>query len=414
LSRPTSAEALLVRARTLLICAFALSGLLIFSWLARIPSVRDALGLSATELGGYLLIGSIGALITVFSSSALLNRFGSGRVFTVGSVVMSVGFALMGIGPELGSRPLFLAGIVLNGIGGALINLPMNVESARLEQAYGRTIIPHFHAAFSAGAVAGSLLGAAASSIGVMVWLQFSIGAVLIGVVRLVMVGEGLILPEAVAGTPARAEADAPSAMGAWLQPRTLLIGAVAFAAALSEGAANNWLALAFVDGFDAAEASGGLVLGVFIASMTLVRTFGTGMIDSLGRTLSLQISGVIAFVGLTVFGLAPGPTTAVVGVALWGVGAALCFPIAVAAASDEPHAAASRVSVVASLGSVAAMTAAPLVGFAAAQVGGARHALLIVLVALVLSLAVSRHVGPVVTTEVADPMAAFEPARAT
>lgn len=408
MSRPTTAEAPLERARLLLLFAFAISGLLVFSWLARIPGVRDALGLSATELGGYLLIGSIGALITVFSSSALLSRFGSTRVFAVGSVIMSSGFALMGLGPAFESRPLFLLGIVVNGIGGALINLPMNVESARLEQAYGRTIIPHFHAAFSAGAVAGSLLGAAASSAGVMIWLQFSLAAVLVGVIRLVMVNRGMVLPDA-AG-PAVAQEAAPSALGVWLQPRTLLIGAVAFAAALSEGAANNWLALAFVDGFKTPEASGGLVLGVFIASMTLVRVFGTGMIDRFGRILSLQVSGVLAFIGLALFGLTPGPATAVAGVALWGVGAALCFPIAVAAASDEPHAAAARVSVVASLGSVAAMTAAPLVGFAAAQLGGARHALLIVLVALVLSLAVSRHVGTAVSAEVADPLADLEP----
>jgi len=407
LFRLAIAENRLDRARLLLLCAFALSGLLVFSWLARIPSVRDALDLSATELGGYLLVGSVGALITVFSASALLTRFGSGRVFATGSIVMSAGFALMGIGPTLDSRPLFLAGIVINGIGGALINLPMNVESARLEQAYGRTIIPHFHAAFSAGAVAGSLLGAVASSVGLTVWLQFTIAAVGVGCARLAMLEHGMILPEARLTGPARDRG--PSALGVWLQPRTLLIGAVAFAAALSEGAANNWLALAFVDGFGTAESSGGLVLGAFIGSMTLVRAFGTGMIDRLGRTLSLQISGVLAFAGLAIFGLAPGPATAVAGVCLWGVGAALCFPIAVAAASDEPHAAAARVSVVASLGSVAAMTAAPLIGFAAAYLGGARHALLVVLVALVVSLAVSRHVSPVATIEIADPMAEFE-----
>ncbi|MFZ0531533.1 MAG: MFS transporter [Propionicimonas sp.] len=397
---------MLERARRLLLVAFAVSGLLIFSWLARLPSVRDALQLSATELGGYLLVGSIGALITVFSSSTLLNRFGSARVFAVGSVVMSAGFALMGIGPALGSRELFLMGIVVNGIGGALINLPMNVESARIEQAYGRTIIPHFHAAFSAGAVLGSLLGAAASSAGMVVWLQFTLVAILIGAVRLAILSNGLVLP---GGVTARPGQPTSSPMAAWLQPRTVLIGMVAFAAALSEGAANNWLALAFVDGFDSPEAAGGLALGVFIASMTLVRAFGTGMIDRLGRTLSLQISGVFAVIGLALFGLSTSPASAVVGVALWGIGAALCFPIAVAAASEEPQAAAARVSVVASLGSVAAMTAAPLVGFAAAQLGGPQHALLIVLFALVLSLAVSRHVGPVVTTEVADPLADLE-----
>lgn len=397
------------RARLLLLAAFALSGILIFSWLARIPSVRDALNLSATELGGYLLIGSIGALVTVFAASGLITRFGTARVFGAGAVVMSIGFASMGIGPAVASRPLFLAGIVLNGIGGALLNLPMNVESARIEQAYGRTIIPHFHAAFSAGAVAGSLIGAAAASAGVLVGVQFTVIAILVGTLRLVMVGQGLVLPQLEPRT-ARDDAQPASSWAAWTQPRTLMIGTVGFAAALSEGAANNWLTVAFVDGFRAPEALGGLVLGVFIAAMTVGRVFGTTVIDSLGRSYSLQLSSVLGIVGLALFGLAPVPAIAVAGAGLWGLGAALCFPIAVAAASDEPQHAPARVSVVSSLGSLAAMTAAPMVGFAAAQLGGVQHALLVVLVAMAASLAVSRRVAPQVAVEVADPRAAFEP----
>lgn len=411
--RPSPAPAALGRARLLLLVAFALSGLIVFSWLARIPSVRDALDLTATDLGAILLIGSVGALATVFSSSALLDRFGSARVFAVGAVVMTLGFTLMGVGPALASRWLFGLGIVINGIGGALLNVPMNVESARIEQAYGRTIIPHFHAAFSAGAVGGSVLGAGASSVGIPVVAQFAVVGVLIGALRLAALAGGMVLP----GAPARrspatsGERRPRTGLAAWLEPRTLLIGVVAFGAALSEGAANNWLAIAFVDGFGVTEATGGLALGVFIGSMTLVRVFGTRLIDRLGRVASLQFSGLAGVAGLTVFGLAPNPVVAMAGVAFWGVGAALCFPIAVAAASDDPVRAAARVSVIASLGSVAVLTAAPLIGFAAASLGGAQHALLVVLVALFASLAVARWVAPS-DTKIADPVDVFADSR--
>lgn len=411
--RPSPALAALSRARLLLLCAFALSGLIVFSWLARIPSVRDSLELSATQLGGVLLVGSIGALVTVFSSSALLARFGSARMFATGAIVMSSGFVLMGVGPALASRWLFGLGIVINGVGGALINLPMNVESARIERGYGRTIIPHFHAAFSAGAVAGSLLGAAASSAGVPVVVQFAIVGVLAGVLRLAALAGGMVLPTAPRPKAAAHHRGALPAFGftVWLEPRTILIGIVAFAAALSEGAANNWLAIAFVDGFNAPEALGGLVLGVFIGSMTLVRVFGTRAIDRLGRVVSLQLSGLIGVIGVGLFGVAGTPMAAVAGAACWGVGAALCFPIAVAAASDDPAKAAARVSVVASLGSVAAMTAAPLVGFMAAGLGGAQHALLVVLIPVFASLAVSRQVA-LSNTTIADPREVLADAR--
>jgi cyanate permease len=59
-------------------------------------------------------------------------------------------------------------------------------------------------------------------------------------------------------------------------------------------------------------------------------------------------------------------PTTplAFAGAALWGTGAALGFPLGMSAASDEPVAAAGRVSVVSSIGYCAFLAGPPLIGF--------------------------------------------------
>ncbi len=407
MSRPFSALPAQERARLLLIGVFALSGVFAFSWLARIPSIRDALGLTAAELGAVLLVGSIGALVTVFSGPSLLARFGSTRVFAAGAVVMTLGCLLVGLAPAVPSRWVFGIGIVVNGIGGSLLTVPMNVESARIEQAHGRSVIPQFHAAFSAGAVAGSVLGALASTAGVPVVLQFAGIALATGVLRLLALRAGMVMPPVPEGVEAvRGDAAAKGGqLAVWTEPRTILIGVVAFAAALSEGAANNWLALAFVDGFGATEAFGGLALGVFIGAMLLVRVVGSRAIDRLGRVAALRVSCLFAVLGIAAFGLSAHPGLALVGVALWGAGTALCFPLTVAAVSDEPRRAPSRVSMMASLGSVAVMTAAPLIGVAATSLGGAQHALLVVLVPLLGALVASRWVAPSLTS-VADPLA--------
>jgi fucose permease len=388
------AQAAHERARLLLIGVFGISGVMAFSWLARIPSVRDQLSLTPADLGLILLVGSIGALVTVFSAPALLARFGSSRVFATGAVVNALGFVLIGVGTAMGSPWVFGLAIVINGIGGSLLTVPMNVESARIEQAHGRSVIPHFHAAFSAGAVGGSILGAVASSAGVPVWLQFTVVAVAVGALRLAALRAGLVIPGAPATT--RAElANAPAVLSVWREPRAILIGVLAFAAAISEGAANNWLSLAFVDGFGATEAFGGIVLGVFIGTMTIVRVFGSRAIDGLGRVASVQLSCVLAIAGLAAFGLSNSPQLALVGVALWGSGTALCFPLAVAAASDEPAGAEARVSMMASLASVAVMTAAPLIGVVAVAFGGPQHALLVVVVPLAAGLFVAGRAAP-------------------
>ncbi|HEY3337927.1 MAG TPA: MFS transporter [Propionicimonas sp.] len=392
------------RARLLLIVVFGISGVMAFSWLARIPSIRDELSLTPAELGLILLVGSIGALVTVFSAPALLARFGSARVFAIGALVNMSGFILIGAGTAIGSRWVFGLAIVINGIGGSLLTVPMNVESARIEQAYGRSVIPHFHAAFSAGAVGGSILGAVASSAGVPVWLQFAVVAVVVGGLRLMALRAGLVIPGALPGRGRREAASTPGALSVWREPRAILIGVLAFAAAISEGAANNWLSLAFVDGFATTEAFGGLVLGVFIGTMTIVRVFGSRAIDGLGRVASLQLSVVLAIAGIAAFGLSGSPQVALIGVALWGGGTALCFPLAVAAASDEPVGAQARVSMMASLASVAVMTAAPLIGVVASSFGGPQHALLIVVVPLVAGLLVAGRVAPLLAP-VADPL---------
>ena len=198
------------RARWLLLGLFALAGITFSSWLARIPTVRDLLDLSTSELGLMLLVGSVGALLTVTVSGVVVERFGS-RVGIVASTgVLATALVLMGIGPTVGSVGVLGVGMFLNGAAVALGNVPLNVESARIERAMGRTVIPQFHAAFSIGAVAGSALGATASHLGISVAAQFTAVAVLAVVWRLASL-RGLVLPD-VAGdrprTPSRRMAD--------------------------------------------------------------------------------------------------------------------------------------------------------------------------------------------------------------
>lgn len=391
----------LARARWLLMGLFALTGITFSSWLARIPTVRDALGLSTAELGGILLVGSVGALLTVTASGIVVQRFGSRRAILASTAVLAVGYVLMGIGPTTGSVAVLAVGIFLNGVAVALGNVPINVESGRIERAMGRTVIPQFHAAFSIGAVTGSALGAAASHLDVPVAAQFTVVAAVAVVWRLASL-RGVVLPYAPDEMPRARLAPAArtggrriaSALDSWREPRTLLIGLVVMAAALSEGSANDWLSLAVVDGFDRTEAVGGIVLGLFVASMTVVRLLGTRLIDRFGRVVVLRASGLVSIVGLLLFGLAPSFALAGVGVALWGFGAALAVPVGIAAASDDPLRSAGRVAVVSSFASVASIAAPPLLGLAAESIG-ARHALSLIAVAMVVSVLLARQVAP-------------------
>lgn len=376
-----------------MLVAFASSGLLLFSWLARIPSIKDGLALSTVDLGIVLLVGSVGALAMVIAAGPLMARWGTIPLFGAGTALMALGGTLMGVGTAAASLGLLVLGIIVQGMGGALINVTSNVESARVERALGRTVIPQFHAAFSAGAVAGSGLGAVCSAVGIGVALQFAVVAALGAVLRLAALAGGLVLPqradERVAKTDPR-----PSSLAAWREPRTLLIGTLTLATVVAEGAANNWLSVALVDGFGQTESVGGIVLAVMIGSMMLVRIVGNTAVDRLGRVLTMRLSLSVTAGGLLLFGLAPGLPLAVVGASAWGVGTALIFPIAVGAASDHPLLAPGRVAVLSAITTVGALVAPPLLGIAAGSLG-VRHALLMVAVVALLGLLAAGSVAP-------------------
>lgn len=423
----------LSRARWALLGIFALNGVMMSSWLARIPSVRDALSLSPADLGVVLLAGAVGALATVTAAGPFVTRFGGRIAFAVSAVLFGGAFLLLGLGPATGSVALLAAGIFLNGMAFALGNVPMNVESAGIERRMGRTVLPQFHAAFSVGAVIGSLIGAACAHGEVPVLVQFTAtGAVALvwrlaaipatvhdtAVVRrsrragaasehasaaLESLGDAVVDVETAglrsrpARRGARRGARIGAALGAWREPRTLLIGLVILSAALSEGSANDWLSLAVVDGFAQTEAVGAVVFGTFVAAMTVMRLLGTRLIDRFGRVTVLRASGVTSIVGLVLFGFAPTLALAGVGVVLWGFGAALAVPVGIAAASDEPFRAAGRVSVVSAFSSMASLAAPPLLGLAA-EAMGARHALVLIVGAMVLSVLLARQVAPLRT----------------
>ena len=361
-------------ARNAVGAVFSLNGFLFASWVSRIPELREAFELSNGALGVLLLliaVGSVGALPT---TGAAIGRWGNVRVLRAGVAIAAVGMSAAGLGLG-GSLVLTGAGLLAYGIGMGVWDVAMNVEGAEVERHLGRTIMPRFHAGFSLGTVLGALLGAAAIAAGVPGWAHLL--AAVAAAAGISWAGAGRFLPVAEIG-----DEDRGSAAGAWLEPRTLLVGVMVLALALTEGTANDWLAIALVDGHDVSHATGVVGFGIFVAAMTVTRFVGTSLLDRFGRPAVLWSTMAVAGVGVLLIVLGSGPVV-VVGIVLWGAGASLGFPVGMSAAADDPVRAAARVSVVSTIGYAAFLAGPPLLGFVADQVGTLR-ALLVVAVLLV------------------------------
>ena len=380
------------RARTAVAAAFVVNGVAFASWISRLPAVRDALELSPSQLGLLLLCLSGGAIIALPLSGAVIARTGPAVAVLAGAATVAAGLVAVAAGVATGSVVLAGTGLLLTGLGTGAWDVAMNVEAADVEHRLERVLMPRFHAGFSVGTVGGALLGAAAAGLVVPVAAQLvatAAAAVLaIAVVVRAFLPVVLVAPQ-----------DRPSAGTAWREPRTLLIGVLVLAFALTEGAANDWLAIALVDGHGTSQAVGAAGFGVFVAAMTVVRTVGGSLLVRYGRPAVLRAGAAVAAVGLLLVVLADPLPLVALGALLWGGGAALGFPVGMSAAADDPVRAPVRVSVVSSLGYTAFLAGPPLVGFLA-EAAGILRSLLVVLVALVVgALAAGASREPVART---------------
>ena len=371
---------LTIAARNAVGLAFILNGLLFATWVSRIPEARSSLRLDNGQLGLLLLAIAVGSLVAMPTTGTAIERFGTVVVIRSGAVSAAAGALLVSIALTASLVWMAALGLFLYGVGTGVWDVAMNVEGAAVEQHLGRTVMPRFHAGFSLGTVAGAGLGAAAAAAGVPALAHL----LPVGLVALagVVLGSRAFLPDEPVEHHERA-----SAWGAWREPRTLLIGFMVLALALTEGTANDWLALALVDGYGVERWVGVTGFAVFVASMTLGRLVGPPLLDRFGRAPVLWSTMAAAAGGVLLIVLGQQLVVAVPGIVLWGLGASLGFPVGMSAAADEPARSAARVSVVSTIGYAAFLAGPPFLGFVADHVG-TLNALLVVAILLVPSAA--------------------------
>ena len=361
--RPPAPRAVLT-ARNGVAVVFALNGLAVASWFSRVPAARETLDLSPSRLGLLLLCVSAGSLLAMPTAGLVTQRLGPARTVAVSVVLVSLGLTVAGLSASLAGSVVGVGlALAAFGFGSGLCDVAMNVEGAAVEKRLGYTILPRFHAAWSLGSVAGAGLGAGSARLDVPVGVHLPVLAVLVLAGTLVAARAFLAAPPEAAGDGEPA-ARRRALLAAWREPRTLLIGLLVLVMAFTEGSANDWLAVAFVDGYGVDEAVGAAVFGVFVVGMTLGRTVGTIAIDRWGRVPVLFATITMASAGAALAVLAGSGPLAVAGVALWGIGASLGFPVGMSAAADDEDRAPARVSVVAVIGYTAFLAGPPLLGF--------------------------------------------------
>ena len=354
--------------RNAMFVVFAACGFGLAAWVSRTPAVRDTLHASTAEMGWLIFAIAAGAIGGLTSAGMLVGRFGARPVIRTALLVTAAGLAVVGLGAALASFAVVLAGLLVFGLGFGTTDVSMNVAGAANERELGRTVMPHFHATYSIGTLLGAGLGVLAQHLGLPVGLHLLLAAlivvaVVIPALRSMPVGVGL-------ATPGQPKLTRSERLAVWRDPRTLLIGLIVLGMGLAEGAAEDWLPLATVDGYGVTETVAAGLFGVFVVTMTIGRLFGVLLIDRFGRVATLRASAAVAAIGLLVVIFGPTVVTAALGIALWGLGTSLGLPVGMSAAADDPRTAAARVSAAATVGYAAFLFGPPVLAFAGEHVG--------------------------------------------
>jgi MFS family permease len=323
--------------RAATVAVFVSHGLLFASWTAHIPQIKDRLGLTDGALGLALLGAPVGSVAAMLVVARILPRLGSKRMVQISLLGYSLAGPLVGLAGSLAA--LFAALFAWGAFQGTL-DVSMNTQAVTVERAASRPLMSGFHACWSIGAFAGAGIGA----LGVAAGLSLTPQLLLLAVPVLLIAGglTTLMLPD-----PARSE-EASTGERAGRQDKTrrtmarlsrpvLILGAIAFASMLCEGASADWASVYLRGSIHVGAGEAGLGYTAFALMMVLVRLSGNRLLAVFPRRRLLPALAIVATVGFAAGLLGGSAASVLVGFGCLGIGLALVIPTVNSAAGRLP-----------------------------------------------------------------------------
>ncbi|MGA9594736.1 MAG: MFS transporter [Acidimicrobiia bacterium] len=344
----------LERQRTRLAAIFVAHGLMLATWVAHIPNVRDTLSLGEAALGLVLLVLAAGAAAGMRFAGAISARHGAHTTTKWATRAMA---AALPLPLAAHNAPQLVVALIVFGASLGAMNVAMNAVGADIQVRLGRPIMSSLHALYSVGVLAGSLLAAALLELGI----RPSVQAVMLAV--LVTVAVQPSLPASVSSA-----IDTTRHVRRRTARGISVLGLIAFAAMLGEGAVLDWSGTLIHDELGARTSVAALGFGVFSVAMAVGRLAGDRFSLRLGAERLLGFGAVLAAIGLGA-GLVVGqPVSVIVGLAFMGLGYANIIPVVFTAAAARGSTPAGGIGATAIFGHAGFLVGPPLIGAVAAM----------------------------------------------
>ncbi|MGI5346989.1 MFS transporter [Streptomyces sp. CA-250714] len=345
------------RGQSAIAALFCSLGFQYATWAARIPAIKEDLGLTAAEVGVLLMAAGVGAAVSFPLVALLMRRLGSLRLALLSQLGLTLLLLALAAAPNY---PVALLVMCVDGVFVGCLNVAMNAQGAALEARYERNAMARLHAVFSGGSLLAALLASGMNALTPSVGAHFGVAAAV-----LVLLGAyartGLLADEGPAGETAKRG----RGRGRWVKPSrvTLWMCCAMVFGTIAEGAMNDWSTLYMRDVAKASAQVAPLGIAVVSGMMVLARLFADGWRNRWGDGRVVLLGSALAAAGLAFAVAGGGVVAALLGFACVGLGIAAVTPCVYAAAAKQGS---DALTLVAAMGTTGLLAGPPLIGFVA------------------------------------------------
>ena len=353
----TTAFARGIKARNSLWASFFIMGIASMAWVARIPEIKDAVGLTNGEFGFVFLGSTIGAVLGAQIAGRAIHTFGSRPVINLSSLLLPTGLIAMAYSTT--ATQLFFA-LMLMGFGYALTDMSVNTQAVVVEKILNQKCMSSFHGMWSLGSFVTTVFG------GIMISFltpKENLTAVaVISFLAFIPANFYLLSPaeDEHAGdgeevTEAKIPFFGKSVLPLWAIGLGLIAGMVA------EGAASDWGAILLRDNMSISNGIYASAFASFALAMITSRFLGDKALEKFGARNTVRYGGVYGgaawglcmavAIPLSSYAAVPALIIVNIGFIFAGLGIGPMFPAFILAASRlkgiAPAVAISRVGVI-------------------------------------------------------------------
>lgn len=361
---------------------FLVHGLIVATWVSRIPAVQSALKLSNGILGLTLLSSAVGAISTIPITGWLVSRYGSKKLSTASSLLFCSSVVLLG----LAFNTIALsAALFIFGACAAAMDVSMNAQGVEVEKELGAPTMSRFHGMFSLGGMVGAGLGGLAAAHGITVLPHFAMSA------AINFLASALVSPFLL--DTHQSNMQTAHRLPFNKIPRVLFaLSAIGFCCLLSEGAMGDWTAVYLKQVLHAGAGTAAAGYAVFSASMATFRFLGDMITARLGPMLTVRTGSLVAAAGLLWALSMHSPEWSLPGFAAAGAGFSVIIPLVFGSGGRvESISPGAGIATVTGMGYVGFIIGPPAIGFAS-QLFTLRYALGIVVACCLLSAVLARY----------------------